>query len=129
MQFTTPRFTIHFYMHSVEFTKAVCEHRSSLGGSESACRTLAEGLARRGHDVHIFATQLEAPGEYFGVEWHPAEHLHDVMAFAPPDVFVSLRMPHIFQHPIPAKLRIRYRPVQFRCARKPPARSAVATQG
>jgi glycosyltransferase involved in cell wall biosynthesis/2-polyprenyl-3-methyl-5-hydroxy-6-metoxy-1,4-benzoquinol methylase len=56
--------------------------------------------------VHIFATQLEAPGEYFGVEWHPAEQLGDVMSFAPPDVFVSLRMPHVFQQHIPAKLRI-----------------------
>jgi 2-polyprenyl-3-methyl-5-hydroxy-6-metoxy-1,4-benzoquinol methylase/glycosyltransferase involved in cell wall biosynthesis len=103
---TTPRLTIAFYLHSVPFTRDVLEHQTSLGGSESACRVLAEALAARGHDVHVFATQLEAPAEYFGVFWHRAEEMAEVFKFAPPDVFVSLRMPHIFQQGIPAKLRV-----------------------
>ena len=100
------RLSIAFYMHSVPFTRDVLEHKTSLGGSESACRVLAEALAARGHDVHVFATQLEAPGDYFGVAWHRDADLPEVFKFAPPDVFVSLRMPHIFAQPIPAKLRI-----------------------
>lgn len=102
----TPRLTFAFYMHSVPFTRDVLEHKTSLGGSESACRVLAEALAARGHDVHVFATQLEAPGDYRGVSWHADSDLSEVLKFAPPDVFVSLRMPHVFQRPIPAKLRI-----------------------
>ena len=100
------RLSIAFYMHSVPFTQDVLEHKTSLGGSESAARVLAEALAARGHDVHVFATQLDAPGTYFGVDWHRDSDLPEVLKFAPPDVFISLRMPHVFQQPIPAKLRI-----------------------
>jgi glycosyltransferase involved in cell wall biosynthesis/2-polyprenyl-3-methyl-5-hydroxy-6-metoxy-1,4-benzoquinol methylase len=102
----TPRLHIVFYMQSVPFTRAVLNHETSLGGSESACRVLMEALAARGHDVHCFATQLEAPGEYFGVQWHADTDLPEVLKFAPPDVFVSLRMPHVFQLNIPAKMRV-----------------------
>jgi hypothetical protein len=52
------KFRIFFYMSSVDFSLPVLFKDSSLGGSESACRVLAEALAARGHDVHIFATRL-----------------------------------------------------------------------
>jgi glycosyltransferase involved in cell wall biosynthesis/SAM-dependent methyltransferase len=53
-------------------------------------------LAARGHDVTIFATQLEAPGLYRGVSWQPAESLGDVLRFMRHDLFVSLRHPGVW---------------------------------
>lgn len=107
----TPPVCLHiiFYIDSVPFTRSVIDGKSSLGGSESACLSLARGLAARGHDVHIFATKLDDDGagtDKHGVQWSPVEHLPDVMRFAPPDVFVSLRMPGVYHNPVPAKLRI-----------------------
>jgi hypothetical protein len=48
-----------FIVDSVPFTTAVRDGETSLGGSESACLGLAHALATRGHDVHIFTTQLD----------------------------------------------------------------------
>lgn len=121
MRFPTPHaFRIFFYMHSVPFTRGVLLKQSSLGGSESACRVTAEALARRGHDVHIFASQLlpdvpdEAEKQTFlsrlfddtGVMWHSAEVLPEVFRFEQPDVFISLRMSDVFALNNQAKLRI-----------------------
>lgn len=114
------RFTIFFYMHSVPFTEAVLTKQSSLGGSESACRVLAEGLAGMGHSVHMFVTQflpelktedakveiVNRIGRETRVVWHDAEDLPEVLRFESPDVFVSLRMPDVFRMHVPAKLRI-----------------------
>lgn len=104
----SPRYLAYFYVSSVPFTREVLDGTSSLGGSESACLGLCEALARRGHDVHIFAEQLGEglDGEWRGVQWHSALSLMDTLAFAPPDVFVSLRMPHVFSATIPAKLNV-----------------------
>lgn len=102
-------YSLAFYVHSVPFTRDVVEGRSSLGGSESACLGLARALAVRGHDVHIFATQLsdDVPQEdAAGVQWHPAADLASVVKFHRHDVFVSLRMPHLFSAHVPAKLRV-----------------------
>lgn len=111
--------SIVFYMNSVPFTEAVLLKQSSLGGSESACRVLAEALAARGHDVHIYATQLlpgmagERRGPFLaqlkdrtGVNWRPFEDLPSTLAFWRPDVFVSLRMADVFALNIPAKIRL-----------------------
>lgn len=110
MDHSALRFLIYFFVHSVPFTRAVIEGRTSLGGSESACLGLASALAARGHDVHIFATQLRLedsdPSAYAGVQWHPAETLIDTLAFAPPDVFCSLRDPSPFAKRIGAKLNL-----------------------
>ncbi len=91
---------IDFYVESVPFSRTTIEGRTSLGGSESALLGLAKALARRGHDVHIFASKLELgpddPQIYDGVQWHPAEGLPDTLRIVPPDVFCSLRMPGPF---------------------------------
>jgi 2-polyprenyl-3-methyl-5-hydroxy-6-metoxy-1,4-benzoquinol methylase/glycosyltransferase involved in cell wall biosynthesis len=106
---TDTLFTIGFYIDSVPFTPEVIRGETSLGGSESACIGLARAIAALGHDVHIFATKLKegAEGEYDGVFWHPAEsEMPEVMKFASPDVFVSLRMPHVFMMRQPSKLNL-----------------------
>lgn len=101
-------YTIWFYLDSVPITQDVLAGRASLGGSESACLELAKGLVRRGHDVHVFATRLEAEGRVDGVIWHAAEQsLVDVLRFASPDVFCALRLFAPFHHlTVPAKLNL-----------------------
>ena len=54
------RLSLAFLVDSVPFTKAVRDGLTSLGGSESACLGLARALQARGHDVHIYATKLDA---------------------------------------------------------------------
>lgn len=102
------KLSIWFFVDSVPFTKDIVEGRASLGGSESACKGTAEGLARLGHDVKIFATNLsaEAPAEHEGVLWLPAEQFRDVLKFAAPDVFCSLRTVNPFFGAIPARLNL-----------------------
>lgn len=102
------KYLVYFYVDSIPLTREVLAGESSLGGSESACLGLAEALAARGHDVHIFATKLaaDAVGSWRGVEWHGADQLQPVLQFAPPDVFVSLRMPQVFSLRIDARLNI-----------------------
>lgn len=86
-----------FYVSSVPFTEAVVNGETSLGGSESACLSVARALSRRGHSVTIFATQLD-PSQHgrvdgAGVTWHPAEAaLPDALKYRNFDVFCSLRM-------------------------------------
>ena len=98
-----------FHIDSVEFTPNVIANRDSLGGSESACLGLARALQARGHRVHIFTTQLHpdaAPRDAWGVQWHRTADLHDVSRFTRWDVFVALRIPHIFTNHIPATIRV-----------------------
>lgn len=102
--------TICFYVDSVPFTREVIEGKTSLGGSESACLGLARALAARGHDVHVFATQLTLqqgePDTYDKVQWHAAETLPETLQVIPPDVFVALRMPTPFNMPTGAGLNL-----------------------
>ncbi len=101
------RLSIWVYIDSVPFSLATVRGETSLGGSESAAIGLAQALAARGHDVHIWATKLEQAGDYHGVFWHQAEQeLPACLAMGAPDVFISLRMPQVFALQIPAKLNI-----------------------
>ena len=59
------RLSICFTIDSVEFTAGVIAGEQSLGGSESACVGLARAMQARGHDVHIFTTQLGADAPQF----------------------------------------------------------------
>ena len=106
----TPRWSICFYVDSVTFTREVIDGLASLGGSESACLGLARALKARGHDVHIIATQLadECDGpDHAGVIWHAAEDFAQLNQFIEWDVFVALRMCHIYGGaPIRARLRL-----------------------
>ena len=98
-----------FHIDSVEFTPAVIDGTASLGGSESACLGLARALQARGHRVHIFTTQLhpDAPSkDAWGVAWHRTADLDALSRFCHWDVFVALRMPHIFNQRIPATVRV-----------------------
>ena len=98
-----------FHIDSVEFTPGVIDNRESLGGSESACLGLARALQARGHRVHIFTTKLHADAptrDRWGVAWHRTQDIQDVSRFVRWDVFVALRMPHIFNHHIPATVRV-----------------------
>ncbi len=101
------RLSLMFYMNSVPLTEATITGQTSLGGSESACVMLAEALAARGHDVHIFATQLEKELTHKAVTWHDADALGDVLKLVTPDVFCSLRMPLVFHdYAVPAALNL-----------------------
>lgn len=103
------RSTWAFHIDSVEFTPAVIAGTASLGGSESACLGLARALQARGHRVHIFTTQLHADApriDQAGVQWHRTADIADVSRFTRWDVFVGLRMPHIFTQHIPATVRV-----------------------
>lgn len=100
---------IAFYVDSVPFTADVIAGAESLGGSESACLGLARALAARGHEVSILATKLDEGcigRDHAGVLWHPAEMVYDLSNVIEWDVFVSLRMPYVFQRPIKARLRM-----------------------
>ena len=102
------RLSICFTIDSVEFTAGVIAGEQSLGGSESACVGLARALQARGHDVHIFTTQLGADAPQFdhgGVGWHPMNHLGAWSAQKSWDVAIALRQPPYLQH-APAKVRI-----------------------
>jgi glycosyltransferase involved in cell wall biosynthesis len=100
---------ISFFIDSVPFTEGVISGNESLGGSESACLGLARALAKRQHDVHIFATKLDEScygSDHGGVQWHPAKDLYDVSTCVHWDVFVSLRMPYPFQRHLKARLKL-----------------------
>jgi glycosyltransferase involved in cell wall biosynthesis/2-polyprenyl-3-methyl-5-hydroxy-6-metoxy-1,4-benzoquinol methylase len=98
-----------FLVDSVPFTKATRDGLTSLGGSESACLGLARALKARGHDVHVFATNLaeDAYGaDPWAVLWHPLHEFATVNAFLEWDVVVGLRQPGFFAGPIAARLRV-----------------------
>lgn len=88
--------SIWFAMDSVDFPRDTIEGKTSLGGSESAMIGTAQALARRGHDVHIFASRMQLgaddPREYAGVVWHDLTELVSLMPFGEPDVFCALRL-------------------------------------
>ena len=97
-----------FAVQSVPFTQAVIDGQSSLGGSESACLGLARALVARGHDVHVFAADLQAPPQLdsAGVKWHPLDQLKGDYLHWTWDVFVGLRIVEFFQSPPHARYRI-----------------------
>lgn len=101
--------TIGFYIESVEFTPGVIAGTTSLGGSESACLGLARALQARGHDVYIFTPKLAAdapPVDHAGVRWNHVSDLDGMTRVIDWDVFVSLRMPNVFELPVRAKFRV-----------------------
>lgn len=99
-----------FALDSVPFTKAVRDGETSLGGSESACLGLARALVTRGHEVHIFTTQLteDAVGlDPSGLSWHHADDFRVMNQFLEWDVVVALRWFGFFgAQPVHARLRI-----------------------
>src|SRR5262245_42743699 len=99
-----------FVLDSVPFTKAVRDGETSLGGSESACLGTARALAKRGHHVHIFVTQLadDAHGtDADGCIWHPVEVFHQMNNFVEWDVVVALRWFAFYgMQPVFARLRL-----------------------
>lgn len=99
-----------FLVDSVPFTRGEIDGSKSLGGSESACLGLARGLVARGHDVHIFASQLaeDCCGvDHAGVVWHPADDLPDLNRYLDWDVFTVLRQyPFYGRGHINARLRL-----------------------
>lgn len=106
------RHTIAFFVSSVPIGLDQRDGRASLGGSESACFGLARALSRAGHRVHIHAQHLaeDARGvDADGVTWHDAgpddATVYGWCDVVEPDVFVSLRMPHIYRQAIRARFR------------------------
>lgn len=101
--------TLAFVIDSVPFTKDVIHGRASLGGSESACLGLARALKARGHEVHIFTTQLaeDCVGrDDYGLVWHHAEDVYGMSAFVEWDMLCALRIPLVFAQRIRARLRV-----------------------
>jgi glycosyltransferase involved in cell wall biosynthesis/2-polyprenyl-3-methyl-5-hydroxy-6-metoxy-1,4-benzoquinol methylase len=101
--------TFAFLIDSVEFTTAVRDGQTSLGGSESACLGLARALAQR-HDVHIFATKLspDAAGlDASRCTWHALDDFTAMNQFIEWDVVVALRAFWFFGlTPVIARLRM-----------------------
>jgi glycosyltransferase involved in cell wall biosynthesis/2-polyprenyl-3-methyl-5-hydroxy-6-metoxy-1,4-benzoquinol methylase len=103
------RLSLAFLVDSVPFTKAVCDGETSLGGSESACLGLARALKAKGHDVHVFATNLaeDAVGvDPWDVIWHPLDTFRQLNQFWEWDVVIGLRQPGFFTTPLAARLRV-----------------------
>lgn len=103
------RLTWAFHVDSVTFTPDVVAGTASLGGSESACLGLARALARRGHRVSIFTTKLhkDVPAvDADGVRWYHTREIPEVSHFVDWDVFVALRMPHVYTLGIQAAVRV-----------------------
>jgi len=103
------KLTWAFYIDSVEFTPAVIAGTASLGGSESACLGLMRALVARGHRVIAFTTKLHPealPIDHAGVQWLSAHEIDGMSRVVDFDVFVSLRMPHVFALPVRAKYRM-----------------------
>ena len=101
--------TYAFLIDSVQFSKATVAGETSLGGSESACVGLARALAARGHDVHIYATRLDADAagpDAGGVTWHPANEFRQTNSWIEWDVVVALRQCAWFGEPVMARLRL-----------------------
>lgn len=68
--------------------------KTALGGSETACREMAESLASRGHNVIVFSI-TDKPGNYGGVSYM---HLDDWGAYVggtPHDVSIIQRSPEM----------------------------------
>ncbi len=61
-----------------------------LGGTESALIDMAEALAARGHQVHVF-TVLDEQGVYQGVDYHHFQEFESYSAKNNWDVFIGLR--------------------------------------
>lgn len=102
------RLRVCFTIDSVPFTASVIAGTTSLGGSESACLGLARALQARGHEVHVFVSQLaqDAPTvDHAGVTWHDLSTVAGWSVLMDWDVAVALRQPQFLQH-IPAKFRI-----------------------
>jgi glycosyltransferase involved in cell wall biosynthesis/2-polyprenyl-3-methyl-5-hydroxy-6-metoxy-1,4-benzoquinol methylase len=103
------RLSLAFMVDSVPFTPAVVDGQTSLGGSESSCLGVARALKARGHDVHIFATQLhdDARGrDAWDIVWHPLSEFVSMNQFIEWDVVVALRMYPFFENAIHARMRV-----------------------
>lgn len=102
--------TFAFLIDSVTFTDKVIAGETSLGGSESACLGLARALQKRGHDVHLFVSDLAVDAgtrDHAGVTWHPLAEFHGMNQFIEWDVVCPLRMIAAFAwRPIWARLRL-----------------------
>lgn len=98
-----------FLIDSVDFTRAVIDGQTSLGGSESACLGLARALRRRGHEIHIFTTKLapDAAGlDATGLAWHGLADFPTMNSFIEWDVVCALRMWQAFTYPMQARLKL-----------------------
>ncbi|MBF0492093.1 MAG: glycosyltransferase family 4 protein [Deltaproteobacteria bacterium] len=73
---------------------AACHGRSKkikpLGGTESAMIDMAEALAQRGHEVHVFSL-LDDVGPYEGVQYHSFEAFESFSLNKNWDVFIGIR--------------------------------------
>lgn len=94
---------------SVPFTRDVVDGKTSLGGSESSCVMLSRALAARGHDVHIFATKIDAEAEgrdAAGVTWHDWQDFLPMNRFIEWDCVVALRTLQPFVYYVSARYRV-----------------------
>ena len=98
------QYNIAFLVDSIPFTRedAVLQSPKGLGGSESALLMTAYALSRRGHNVHMFSTQLDDSfkngGMANGVFWADAQRLGYDFSVVDWDIFISQRQMHPFIH-------------------------------
>ena len=109
-------FEFHFYCNSVPFDADTINLNTSLGGSESALIYLARGLVERGHRVAIFTLmKRDEQGRPWttnckddhGIWWFDHEMMEPIVRARQPDVFISLRMPQVFQWYVLADCKLR----------------------
>lgn len=68
--------------------------KGALGGSETACKEMAEALGRRGHSVTVFSL-TENPGLYNGVTYLPLDQWSNYAGSTPHDVSIVQRSPEM----------------------------------
>lgn len=98
---------IWFFIDSIRWTaeRLAGVNTSELGGAVGGTEAMTVGLCRhlvaRGHGVTLWATKLDAPGEYGGVHWRSVEGglRAALLNEPPPDVFVAVRRPQVFSLP------------------------------
>lgn len=86
------------------YPQALDEHYPSPGGTETAMMNVARALARRGHQVSVFA-ECE-PGTYEGVDYLKADTALWLLSMVQWDVLVSWQDTAIFLNPVKAKLKV-----------------------
>jgi len=96
---------INFVCPGMPFQGDTLESDKSLGGSETACISMARELSRRGHKVIVFS-RCDTPGIYDGVDYKPFDAWPQYMTQVPFDVAVVQRTPEAFSLKLESKVNI-----------------------
>lgn len=97
------RLSITMFVPGMEFhSNSLTEH--SLGGSETAGLSMAQALARLGHEVRIFANVPRPHKDALGVDYVPIDLFRQYAPKIPHDVCIAQRAPIVFGSRIESKI-------------------------